>query len=159
MTDLSQLSSWSFRSWRSDSVLWHRCCCATLSAVCFPAALDTACTSTTRARVCGSWLHAAHASLWSLQPRVLNTPPAACILIINHVNEETMRLRIDLLPERINNKRERGTFGLYPILLHLLSPILLHLRHSFWAFCITFLLSYYIYGCGLCLYNLACGDT
>ena len=79
MTDLSQLSSWSFRSWRSDSVLWHRCCCATLSAVCFPAALDTACTSTTRARVCGSWLHAAHASLWSLQTRVLNTPPTASI--------------------------------------------------------------------------------
>ena len=118
MTDLSQLSSWSFRSWRSDSVLWHRCCCATLSAVCFPAALDTACTSTTRARVCGSWLHAAHASLWSLQSRVLNTPPTASVLLINHVNEEkTLRLRIDLLPERINNKRERGTFGLATILL------------------------------------------
>ena len=68
--------------------------------------------------MCGSWLHAAHASLWSLQPRVLNTPPAASVLLINHVNEEkTLRLRIDLLPERINNKRERGIFGLPTILL------------------------------------------
>ena len=30
---------------------------------------------------------------------------------------KTLRLRIDLLPERINNKRERGTFGLVTILL------------------------------------------
>ena len=30
---------------------------------------------------------------------------------------KTLRLRIDLLPERINNKRERGTFGMATILL------------------------------------------
>ena len=80
------------------------------------------------------------------------------VLLINHVNEEkTLRLRIDLLPERINDKRERGTFGLATILL----PMTQHFALQGLQIQVTaFYYQLSMVMVSVCIsWQLACGDT